>query len=94
MSYSTLQDFQEIIFFLSLARNMRTSACSEAAGASRSLQTWAGGSDEAEETVWRTYNTNDDIKVKHLQESKDELIVKPKSKVQVQILVKGLGVTQ
>ena len=64
VSYTDMQEFQEIVFFLSLARNMRASACSELSGASRSQLTWAGGSDEDQETVWRTYDTNEDITVK------------------------------
>ena len=63
VSYSQLEGFKEIVFFLSLSPNMRASSCSEASGASRVLQTWGGGSDLYEETVWRTYNTAEDIKV-------------------------------
>ena len=63
VSYSQLEEFKDLVFFLSLSRNMRASACSEVSGASRVLQTWGGGSDLLEETVWRTYDTAEDIKV-------------------------------
>ena len=68
VSYSQLEGFKELVFFLSLSRNMRASACSEASGASRVLQTWGGGSDLFEETVWRTYDTAEDIKVSNVKE--------------------------
>ena len=63
LSYTDNKGFQEIIHFLSLSQNMKASGCSEAEGSSRTLHIWGGGSDKEEETVWRTYDTNIDIKV-------------------------------
>ena len=59
--------FEAIVHFLSLSSNMRALGCGERLeDGSTNLQVWAGGSDEAREGVWTTWDTNKEIDVKLL----------------------------
>ena len=56
--------FDDIVHHLSLASNMRASGCAQTLeDGSRSVQVWGGGSDEAREGVWTTWDTNQKIEV-------------------------------
>ena len=67
ISYTDKAEFESIVHFLSLASNMRAPGCGERLGdGSTNLQVWAGGSDEAREGVWTTWDTNKEIDVKLL----------------------------
>ena len=56
--------FDDIVHHLSLASNMRASGCVQVLeDGSRSVQVWGGGSDEAREGVWTTWDTNQKIEV-------------------------------
>ena len=63
ISYTDRDEFDDIVYFLSLTPNMRSSACIDIKESSSLLQVWAGGSDEQVEGVWRTYDNNTSIKV-------------------------------
>ena len=64
ISYSERDEFDDLVYYLSLTNNMRTSACTEDKESSSLLQVWAGGSDEEVEGIWRKYDHNTSIKVK------------------------------
>ena len=64
ISYTDKAEFESIVHFLSLSSNMRAPGCGERLGdGSTNLQVWAGGSDEAREGVWTTWDTNKEIDV-------------------------------
>ena len=65
-SYSERDEFDDLVYYLSLTNNMRASACTEDKESSSLLQVWAGGSDEEVEGIWRKYDHNTSIKVKKL----------------------------
>ena len=64
ISYTDRNQFDDIVYFLSLTQNMKSSACIEEKESSSLLQVWAGGSDEKVEGVWRTYDNNTSIEVR------------------------------
>ena len=63
ISYTDRDEFDDIVYFLSLTPNMRSPACIDIKESSSLLQVWAGGSDEQVEGVWRTYDNNTSIQV-------------------------------
>ena len=63
ISYTDRDEFDDIVYFLSLTPNMRSPACIDIKESSSLLQVWAGGSDEQAEGVWRTYDNNTSIQV-------------------------------
>ena len=64
ISYTDKTEFEAIVHFLSLSSNMRAPGCGERLeDGSTNLQVWAGGSDEAREGVWTTWDTNKEIDV-------------------------------
>ena len=64
ISYTTKTEFEEIIHHLSLSSNMRAPGCVERLeDGSSSVQVWGGGSDEAREGTWTTWDTGREIKV-------------------------------
>ena len=64
ISYTNTSEFLELVYHLSLASNMRAAGCTETLeDGSSSVQVWAGGSDEAMEGVWTTWDTRQDIQV-------------------------------
>ena len=63
ITYTDRDEFDDIVYFLSLTPNMRSSACIDIKESSSLLQVWAGGSDEQVEGVWTTYDNNTSIEV-------------------------------
>ena len=64
VSYVNETDFNDLVYFLSLASNMRASGCAQTLGdGSTSMKVWGGGSDEAREGSWVTYDSNQAIEV-------------------------------
>ena len=66
ISYVNETDFNDLVYFLSLASNMRASGCAQTLGdGSTSMKVWGGGSDEAREGAWVTYDSHQAIEVTH-----------------------------
>ena len=64
-SYTSEAEFSDLLRFLSLASNMRASGCVEPlADGSTRLQVWGGGTDEAREGTWTTWDTDKKIEVR------------------------------
>ena len=64
VTFTNKTTFDDIVHHLSLASNMRASGCVQTLeDGSRSVQVWGGGSDEAREGVWTTWDTNQKIEV-------------------------------
>ena len=65
ITFTNQTDFEEIIYYLSLSSNMRASGCVEPlADGSTRLQVWGGGTDEAREGTWTTWDTDKEIEVR------------------------------
>ena len=66
ISYVNETDFDDLVYFLSRASNMRASGCAQTLGdGSTSMKVWGGGSDEAREGAWVTYDSHQAIEVTH-----------------------------
>ena len=63
ISYSERDEFDDLVYYLSLTNNMRASACTEDKESSSLLQVWAGGTDAEVEGIWRKHDHNTSIKV-------------------------------
>ena len=66
ISYVDKTDFNNIVSFLSLSSNMKAAGCVRTLDDGYTqVEVTAGGSDEAKEGVWTTWDTNNKIEVKH-----------------------------
>ena len=64
VTFSNKTEFDAIVHFLSGASNMRASACVETLeDGSTSIQVWGGGTDEAREGVWTSWDGHKEIEV-------------------------------
>ena len=64
ISYVDKRDFNNIVSFLSLSSNMKAAGCVKTLDdGSTQAEVGAGGSDEAREGVWTTWDTEETIEV-------------------------------
>ena len=64
-SFTSKEDFEAMVRFLSLASNTRAPACGRSLeGGGTGVQVWGGGTDEAREGQWTTWDTSQEIEVR------------------------------
>ena len=64
VTFTNKTEFDGIVNYLSGASNMRASACVETLeDGSTSIQVWGGGTDEAREGVWTSWDGHKEIEV-------------------------------
>ena len=62
-SYTNKTDFDDLIYFLSLQNNMKSTGCIEKVEDSNNIEIWAGGTDGFKEGYWETWNSREPIQV-------------------------------
>ena len=60
-SYTSSQEFDDLLYFLSLSANMRAGGCVEKLEDGNNIEVWAGGTDEDKEGDFVTWNTKEPI---------------------------------
>ena len=63
VSYTSKQEFDDLVYFMSLSVNMRSGGCVEELEDGNNIEVWAGGTDAVKEGVWETWNTREAIQV-------------------------------
>ena len=63
VSYTSSQEFDYLLYFLSLSINMKSGGCVEKLEDGNNIEVWAGGSDQDKEGEWVTWNTKETIQV-------------------------------
>ena len=62
-SYVNKTEFDDIVYFVSLTKNMNSQGCIEKLEDGNNIEVWAGGMDDRQEGLWETWNTREPIKV-------------------------------
>ena len=62
-SYVNKTEFDNIVYFVSLTKNMNSQGCIEKLEDGNNIEVWAGGMDDRQEGLWETWNTREPIKV-------------------------------
>ena len=65
VSYTSSQEFDDLLYFLSLSENMKAGGCVEELEDGNNIEVWAGGTDQDKEGDWVTWNTKENIQVRN-----------------------------
>ena len=63
ISYRNQTDFEKYVHFLSLSQNMKSNVCAQNLETENKAEIWAGGTDNLEEGVWKTWDGQEKIEV-------------------------------